>query len=132
MPRISGRNGALYMNLTSGGTAEPVAFLTNWSLSFSTDRTDVTAFGDTSKVYVAGLPDAQGTYTGFYDTATAQTYSASVDGVARKTYLYPDRTASGTYFWGTALFDMDVDIGIDGAAAISGSFAGATNFAKVG
>jgi hypothetical protein len=132
MARLAGRNGSLYMNLTSGGTAEPVAFLTQWTLDQATPRTNVAAFGDTTQVYVGGLPDAQGTYSGWYDDATAQFYTAALDGIARKVYLYPDRTTSTKYFFGTAFFDMSVDISVDGAAAISGSWSAASAIAKVG
>jgi hypothetical protein len=132
MPRISGRNGAMYANLTSGGTAEPIAFLNTWSVSFSTDRSEVTAFGDTTKTYIAGLPDFQGNYGGFFDTATAQLYTAATDGVARKFYLYPDRTTPTTYWFGTAFFDMSIDTPVDGPVSISGSFAAATAAAKAG
>lgn len=134
MARVAGRNGALYAAITSGGTAEPIAYLTQWTLDQSTDRTDVTSFGDTTKTYVSGLPDAQGTYSGWYDTATAQLYTAASDGIARKFYLYPDRSAgsAGTYWFGSAFFDFSIDTSVDGAVSISGSFAAATATAKVG
>lgn len=133
MARIAGRNGALYANITSGGTAEPIAYLSSYTISFSSDRYEVTAFGDTNKAYVAGLPDASGDYSGFYDTATAQLYTAAVDGVARKFYLYMDRNGSpGTYFWGTAFFDMSIDASVDGPVAINGSWSAASAFVKVG
>lgn len=132
MSRIAGRNGRLYINLTSGGTAEPVTFLNNWSLNFATQKIDVTSFGDTSMIYVSGLPDAQGTYAGFYDDATVQMYTAATDGVARKFYLYPSTTNNGQYWFGTGIFDTSIDASVDGAAAISGSFAAASVTAKVG
>lgn len=132
MARIAGRNAALYANLTSGGTAEPVAYLNHWTMDFSVDTIDVTAFGDTNKVKVAGLPDGSGTYSGWYDNATNQTYGMATDGVARKTYLYPDRTNATQYWFGTAIFDMSVDLGVDGAASISGSMSAASAFQKVG
>ena len=132
MARIAGRNGRLYMNLTSGGTAEPVTFLNSWALNFSSEKIDVTSFGDTSMVYVAGLPDAQGTYAGFYDDATVQMYTAATDGVARKFYLYPSTTNNGQYWFGTGIFDTNIDASVDGAVAISGSFAAASVTAKVG
>jgi hypothetical protein len=132
MARIAGRSGRLYMNLTSGGTAEPVAFLNNWSLNFATEKINVTGFGDTTMVYVSGLPDMQGSYAGFYDDATVQMYTAAVDGVARKFYLYPDNTSTGKYWFGTAIFDMNVDASVDGAVAISGSFAAASVTSKIG
>lgn len=132
MARIAGRNGRLYMNLTSGGTAEAVAYLTNWSIAFPTDNINVTALGDTTKVYVSGLPDCTGSYSGFYDTATVQMYTAAVDGVARKFYLYPDNSSTAQYWFGTAIFDFNVDGGVDGAVAINGDFAASTIVAKVG
>jgi hypothetical protein len=133
MARRHGRAGRLYMNITSGGTAEPIAFLRSWSIDFATDRVDVTALGDTNKVYVAGLPDAQGQFAGFFDDATTQMYTAATDGVARKFYLYPDRdNASGVYWFGTALFDFSVAGGTEQAVEVSGSFAAASAVAKVG
>ena len=106
MARKHGRNGRLYVAVASGGTAEPVAFLRDWSIDFSVDNVEVTAFGDTNKVYVAGLPDSSGSFSGFFDSATAQLYTAATDGVARNFYLYPD-TADATYWYGTALFDWN-------------------------
>lgn len=132
MARIAGRNAALYANITSGGTAELVAFLSSWELQAASDRFEVTAFGDTSKTYVAGLPDSSGSFSGFYDTATAQTYTAAVDGVARKVYIYPDRTNTGQYWFGTAFLDFTVGAEVGGATTISGTWSAATPFAKVG
>ena len=132
MARIAGRNGMLYMNLTSAGTAEPVAYLNNWSLDFATDKIDVTAFGDTTKIYVSGLPDCQGTYAGFYDDATVQMYTAASDGVARKFYLYPSTSLVTQYWYGTGLFDMSIDGTVDGPVAVSGSFAAASVTTKKG
>lgn len=132
MARIAGRNGSLYANITSGGTAEPIAFLNNWSISFAVGTIDVTSFGDTNKVKVAGLPDATGTYAGFFDNATAQMYTAATDGVARKFYLYPDRTVATTYWFGTAVFDASYTAAVDGAVQTSGNFAAASAIPKVG
>lgn len=132
MARIHGRNGRLYANLTSGGTAEPVTFLESWSITFTTDRADVTSQGDTGMVYVAGLPDVQGNYSGFYDTETVQFYTAATDGVARKFYLYPTTASTGQYWFGTALFDFNVEEGVAGAATVNGTWAAASVVAKVG
>lgn len=131
MPPISGRKGRLYVGLASStAVAEPVAFLKKWSLDQSTDTYDVTAFGDENKNYVAGLPDATGDYEGFYDTVTAQTYTAGLDGAARRVYLYPDNsTGAADYFFGTAIFDWSIDVPVDGPVAISGSFKAASRIA---
>lgn len=132
MARIAGRNGRLYAGIGSAGTAEPIAFLNKWSLNFSTDKIEVTAFGDTTKVYVAGLPDCQGDFGGFYDNATAQLYTAATDGVARRFYLYPDNTNTGQYWFGTAIFDFSVTGDVASSVDISGGFAAASAVSKIG
>lgn len=132
MARIHGRNGRAYLGLASGGVAEPVAFLNSWSISFAVDKAEVTAFGDTNKVYVAGLPDASGDFSGFYDDATVQTYTAATDGVARKFYLYPSTSNNAQYFFGTVLPDFAVDASTTGPANIKSSWNAASAIAKVG
>lgn len=132
MGRIAGRNGRIYLALTSGGTAEPVAYQASWSINFATNKIDVTAFGDTNKSYVAGLPDASGQFAGFYDDASVQTYTAATDGIARKFYLYLNTTSNTQYFFGTILPDMTIDSSVDGATTVSASWAAATEIAKVG
>jgi hypothetical protein len=130
--RIAGRKGALYANITSGGTAEPIAFLTEWSLDFTTNKIDVTAMQDTNMVYVGGLPDAAGSFSGWYDTATAQLYTAAVDGVARKFYLYPTTDTTTQYWFGTMIADFNVASGVGEAVSMNGSFAAASVASKVG
>ena len=133
MARRHGRNTRLYINLTSGGTAEPVAYLSKFSINQNTATVDVTANGDSNLVYVTGLPDFKGTFSGFYDDATVQSYTAALDGVARKFYFYPDITNDpGQYWWGTAFFDFSVTSGVAEALAISGNITAASAVTKVG
>lgn len=133
MARIAGRNGRLYVGLASGtAAAESVAFLNAFTVEFATDDIEVTAFGDSNKVYVAGLPDVKGTYAGFFDDATAQTYTAALDGVARRFYLYPNNTNVGQYWFGTATFDFSVDGSVADAVKVSGNFTAASTVAKIG
>lgn len=119
MARHHGRNAQVYVAATNAAAASPCAFQASWSLNKTTDKQDVTAFGDSNKTYVAGLPDASGDFSGFWDDATAQTYTAAGDGLSRKFYLYPDLTVSpNAYFFGSILADFSVD----------GSVAGPINF----
>lgn len=132
MARIHGRKGRLYVGIASGGTAEPIAFLSKWSLGFSTDDVDVTAFGDANKVYLTGLPDVSGSYSGHFDDATAQLYTAATDGVARKFYLYPSTDSTGIYWYGTGAFDFSIEGGVGESVNISGDFKAASAVTKVG
>lgn len=131
MARIHGRRGRVYVGLANDtSTAEPVAFLNAWTAEFTVDKVDVTSFGDLNKTYVSGLPDASGTFAGFYDTATQQLYTASLDGLSRKFYLYPDVT-DGDYFFGAGFFDFSVSTGVSDAVSVSGSWSAASTVTKV-
>lgn len=132
MARIHGRNGRIYMAIASGGVASPLPFFATWSINFATDKAEVTAMGDSNKIYVSGLPDASGEFSGFYDDATAQTYTAAVDGVARAFYLYPSLLTPAQYWWGTILPDFNVSGGVAGAVEVSASWNAASSIAKVG
>lgn len=129
---IHGRKGRLYVAITSGGTAEPIANLRQFSITFAVDQVDTTVFGDTNKTYVSGLPDVGGSFSGFYDTATAQLYTAASDGASRKFYLYPTTDSTGTYWFGTGLFDFQLEQAVDGSVNISGDWKAATAVSKVG
>lgn len=131
MARIHGRDGRLYIASTSGGAAVLTPFIESYSLKLTTDKTDVTAMGDTGKVYVAGLPDGTMDFSGFYDTVGVVTYAAAVDGLARKFYLYPAASDTGTYFFGTGFFDSNIDSSVSDAVKISGSMSAASSIALV-
>lgn len=132
MARIHGRNGRVYLGLASAGTAEPVAFLNSWSISFDVDKQEVTSFGDLNKIYVAGLPDASGEFSGFFDDQTVQTYTAATDGIARKFYLYPSTTNNAQYWFGTIFPDFKVNAAVAGAAEVGSSWNAASTIIKVG
>jgi hypothetical protein len=120
------------MALASGGTAQPIAFLSSYSINFATEKAEVTAFGDDNKVYVSGLPDASGEFAGFYDDATVQTYTAALDGVKRKFYLYPDNSSNGKYWHGEILPDFSVNGAVNGAVQITSSWNASSPIVKVG
>jgi hypothetical protein len=77
MARISGRKGRIYLDIPGTGAATPLPFVAKWSLSAATAQLDVTAMDDSNKVYISDMPDASGDFSGFYDDATAQTYTAA-------------------------------------------------------
>lgn len=132
MARIHGRNGRIYMATASGGTASPLPFFATWSMNFATDKSEVTAMGDSNKVYTAGLPDASGEFSGFYDDSTVQTYTAATDGVGRAFYLYPSLLTPGQYWYGQILPDFNVSGGVSGAVEVSASWNAASAITKIG
>jgi hypothetical protein len=130
--RISGRRGRVYIGIASDtATAEPLPFVASYSMNFESEKIDVTAMGDENKTYVGGLPDASGDFSGFYDDATNQTYTAAVDGLPRKFYLYPNVSVTTTYFFGTVLADFQINAEVSGAVEMSASWAAASKIQKV-
>jgi hypothetical protein len=76
---------------------------------------------------VAGLPDASGDFSGFFDTATQQTYTSAVDGQPRNFYLYPSLLGAeganpGQYFFGTILPDFSTAGGVASAVTFKSTW----------
>lgn len=115
--------------------ASPMAFLSDWSMNFVVAKVDVTAMGDTNLIWVAGLPDASGDFTGFFDTATAQTYIAATDGLPRNFYLYPSTLAAQMsptpqYFFGTILPDYAITGGVTAAVSLKSTWNAASRISR--
>ena len=143
MSRIHGRNGVAYVAVTGPGggaatgtaVAAPMAFLSDWSINFVVNKVDVTAMQDPNLIWVAGLPDANGDFSGFYDTGTAQTYVAATDGLSRNFYLYPSiigpqGSAPGQYFFGTILPDYSVTGGVTAAVSLKSTWNAASQIQR--
>jgi hypothetical protein len=124
MARYHGRNGVLLLQLSSASTTlTTLSYVRDWSLNFAVDQVDATALGDSNKVYVAGLPDATGTVSGFHDDAGGDTLAAAQDGVARTFQLYPEGTDTGSlYYSGTALWDFSLSGGVGGVVEFTANW----------
>lgn len=132
MSRIHGRRGAIYFDGGNTGAASPLAYQAKWTISFVFDKPDVTAFGDPNKVYVAGLPDASGDFSGFYDDSTAQTYTAATDGIPRKFYLYPSSANTAQYWFGMIMADFKADGDVKSSVNVSCTWVASSLIAKAG
>lgn len=133
MSRLAGRRGRVYLGIAStSATATPLPFIAKWSLDFGNEKIDVTAMEDNGKTYVGGMANQTGDFSGFYDDATAQTYTAATDGLSRKFYLYPSVLNTGQYWFGTVIVDMNVNGDVSGAVEMSASWSAASDILKVG
>lgn len=135
MARISGKGGKLYVSLTAAGNAEPVANIRSWSIDQTTDTVDVTALGDSTKVFVQTLPNASGQIQGFFDDASASnklyTAATAESGSAKKFYLYPG-AATDKYWSGTAYFAISHQGAVDGAVEFSATWVAASSVIATG
>jgi hypothetical protein len=125
----AGRNAAIYIDTSSAanGSAVPVSLKNNWSLDQATERFETTAFGDTNKSYVSGMPDVQGSFAGMWDADDTNLYNLIGSSSARKMYLYPDRLNNAAiYFFTTAFFDLSFEAPVDGLVSVNGNFGAAS------
>jgi hypothetical protein len=130
--RIHGRRGLAYLSVRNGDAATPVAYLNSWAAAWARDVIDVTTLADTQRVYVAGIPDVTGTFTGYWDDASSQAYIAASDGLPRDMFLYPDSTDMSQYISGPVLADMTVTSGAGTAVAIAVNWAAAGTVTRTG
>ncbi len=133
MARIHGQHGAIYVDISSAanGSAVPVAFTRSSKRGFNTDTQDVTAYSDTNHTYVAGKPDGTGNFEGFLDVATDQLWYASQDGTPRKFYDYVDTVGNPNKYWfGTGIFDFNVEQAVDSAATVTFTMKPASNIGR--
>lgn len=122
MARYHGKKGVVYMSTTGSGAAASVVGMKSWSLNMPTDKVEVTAFGDSNKRYVQGLPDATGDLSGWWDDTSDTLYDASrsTDGV--NMYLYPSTDAPTKYWYGPAWVDFSINTPGDGGIEVTASF----------
>ena len=122
MARYHGQKGVVYASTTGSGVATTTVSLSGWTLDLSTDKAEVTAFGDANKSYVQGLKDLKGTLAGWLDDTGLSLFTAmdSTDGI--KLYLYPASTAPTVYWYGPAWLDGSINVPVGGPASLSGNF----------
>ena len=116
------------MDPTGGATLVVVANVDSWDLDLDRDRVDVTAFGDTNKQSVMGLPDYSGALTWFYSGPTAGILIDAIMGtVAVNLKLVPDLVDIATnFFSGLAYLSGSIKVSAKGAVT------GATKFVAAG
>ena len=131
MARIHGKNGQVKIDTTPASPVSPVvvADLNEFTLDMSMDRVDVTAFGDTNKQRVTGLPDFSGTLGGFWNSASSPGFFAIVlSAAAVWLRLIPNSVEPTYYFEGLANIDGSLNVSATGAVTISGKWDAAGNW----
>jgi hypothetical protein len=123
MAVYAGRKGVIYLSTTGAGAATNVIKLNKWTINRSTDKIEVTAFGDANKTYVQGLPDVQGSFGGSWDDTESKPFTAAASADGCKLYLYPSADIVTKFWSGPAWLDISMDESVSGAVTISGSFA---------
>jgi hypothetical protein len=127
--RKHGKNGRIMMDPTGGTAVVTVADLNAWTLDMSKDRVEVTAFEDTNKIRVQGLPEFSGTFGGWWNSATSPALFAAILGdIPVFLNLIPDKTEPTYFFRGLANLDGSINVSSGGGISISGKWDAAGNW----
>ncbi len=125
----AGRTGRLYMDTSTAGTstnAVQVALISNWSLDKSADEFDGTSFGDTTKVKIPGLPNADVSFKGWFDPTSPGIAGLIGDQVtSRRFYLYTTNSAT-SYFFGTGAVNGSLEVDVNGLETVTGKISNST------
>jgi hypothetical protein len=125
--RYHGKTGSVSI----GSPATPVLSLNKWSLNAATDKVDVTAFGDTNKVYVQGLPDLKGQVAGWFDDMEDALFVAADSLTPVDLELMPVAGVATVKWSGPAWLDASIEVPADGAISVSGDFVAAGAWTRV-
>ena len=97
MAILTGRYGRVAWDQTAGSpsTAAEILSLNAWTGDFKTDYEDVACFGDTNKVYIPGLRDSGGTFSGFWNSVETTLFTAAAATTPGYLMLTPNLLAGG-------------------------------------
>jgi hypothetical protein len=115
MARYHGKQGVIRINGT-------ILVGATWDLDKSTDKVEVTSFGDANKTYVQGLPDVKGSLAAFWDNSDTSLLAAAEAAGGATLSLYPSSLVAGAYHYGPAIIDYKISVDVKGAVKLTGSF----------
>jgi hypothetical protein len=120
--KYAGKNGLVYMSVDGISAPVLVGGCRAFTLDMTTDKIDVTEFGQTNKTAVLGFPAARGTIDGFWaaDDTTIRTAAQSLNGT--NLALYPTSAIMTRYFGGPAWVDYSMRTDVNQAVTMTGNW----------
>lgn len=129
--RLHGKNGQVQWDPLGGSSLVTLADINGWSLNATKDKQDATAFGDTNKVKVVGLPEYSGNFNARYARDSTPAIFAAVLGSTPVTLrLLPDSTQPTYYYQGLANLDGTIDVANDGVVTFQGTWDAAASWTQ--
>ena len=104
--RIHGKNAVLYLG-AAGGNAILISELADWSIDADTAMVDASVLNLTWKTHVKGMLGYSGAFSGNFNRAQQQVWTAHNSDVPEKFYLYPTSADQTQYYYGTAWVQLN-------------------------
>ena len=128
MATYHSKDAVVYIATDGSGAASELVGCSEWTLDMGRDTVETTAFGDTNKTYVQGLPDISGTLNCFWRDDETKLFTAQASTSAVRCYLYFSRNAPTRYAYGTAWFSVSMSTGVADAVTLSANFVAGGNW----
>ena len=109
----TGRYGKVSWDPLGGSALVQIISINTWKGSFKNDYEDVSCFGDTNKVYIPGLMNIEGTFSGFWNSAELALFKAAMQPTPGTLQLMPNTTEPSFYWQGPAYMGADIDCSLD-------------------
>ena len=120
--RRGGLNAVILLDVTStaGGSLTTASYFNKYTINMTRNKTAVSSFGDSSEVYVVGLPDQSVQLDGFANVGGSLMQNL-LDGKARGMTIIHDNVnnTASTLSGGTYYFDGSVSNDVGGAVTFS-------------
>jgi hypothetical protein len=117
----TGRYGKVSWDPTGGTNLVQIVSINTWTGSFKTDYEDVTCFGDSNKVYIPGLMNIEGTFSGFWNSAELALFRAAMSPTPGMLQLMPNTTEPAFFWQGLAYMGADIDASLE-APKVTGEY----------
>jgi len=100
--------------------------MNKWSISMKRERVDVTCFLDPNRVWAQGLADISGDIAGMWEALDSRAILDVMMGdLAVGLKLVPSELDPTAFFSGLAYLDGGMDVAVDGAVTLNGSYVAA-------
>lgn len=123
MARLHGRNALFYLQ-GSGASAIPFSNAADYSLDVNFATVDVSQLGDDWVQTIRGQAAFTGQVAGAVESSSTLPWDAMVAATARSFYLYPDKTALTTYYYGSAWCELSIKGGTGAAVTFTSKLTG--------
>ena len=103
-----------------------VASVNGFTIEFTREKVDVTAFQDPNKVYVQGFADIKGTLKFWWEAVASRSlFDVALGDTPCGLKLVPSTLDPTAFFSGLAYLDTSIEVASDGAVSGSGNWAAA-------
>jgi len=105
----TGRYGKVSWDPAGGTALAQIISINTWQGTFESDYEDVSCFGDTNKVYIPGLMNAEGRFGGFWNSAELALFAAAMQPTPGTLQLMPNASEPSFFWQGLAYMGASID-----------------------